>query len=243
MKKPFLFLLLVVGVALTVSTTPARADLILTFDQSFPGSDKPDPFGSAPWLTATFTDSDTNEVTLLLEANLQHENEFISKVWFNFCFDDDLANLNITPTSTDTDPVLEDVLWGKTKKAGFQPNQYKADGDGNFDILFEFGTANDGRFDRTDSISFTLTYGGNEAFGADSFDTVSLLNGGEGIWKAAAHVQGLDYLELFDDNDDPIDSTWIGHRDAVPEPATMLLLGSGLIGLAAVGRKKFRRKP
>ena len=45
----------------------------------------------------------------------------------------------------------------------------------------------------------------------------------------------LDNLEI--ENEGPP-----GPSPAVPEPATMLLFGSGLIGLAVVGRKKMKRK-
>ena len=39
----------------------------------------------------------------------------------------------------------------------------------------------------------------------------------------------------------PTDTTSDGVPSPIPEPATLLLIGTGLVGLAAFGRKRFKK--
>ena len=236
MKKLFLILVLAIPIGVLAFTVPAQA-ITLTLELDTPFGTKPSPDGVAPWLRATFDDDDSfGSVTLTLEARLEVEDNFIKEVYFNFYTDSfDVNKLHFGTPTTNADVTAPAISFGV--------DSFKADGDGLYDILLAF-EQNDKkkedlyRFDDFDTLVFTIT--SSEAITANSFDFYSTYDGGEGVWKAVAKVQGL--LDVPEGEDD---STWIGPSDGfkpVPEPATVLLLGTGLIGLAAVGRrKKFRR--
>jgi hypothetical protein len=113
-------------------------------------------------------------------------------------------------------------------------NPTKADGFGIFDyalIADKQGASNSDLINPGETVDFTFFILGGSPSDTDfTTEYTTDQNGNEIALAAAKFVNGPDW--------NPIDDSAFG-ANAVPEPATMLLLGVGLIGMAGLGRKMF----
>ena len=210
--------------------TAQATTLTLSFGAPFGDTDpgKPNPDGIPPWLTAEFTDT-TGGVQLDLTANLTGDN-FIRLIYFNYIPQSSANVLTFAPTTG--------VTLGL--------NHVNADGDGYFDIGLNLDDL--GALTATNTTqSFLIT--GPTDLDVSDFEYKSGAKGSDtdtyerefGPYFAAAHVQSI--------STDPPGSTWIYAEidddgdiiEVVPEPSTVILLGSGLLGLLYAGRRRSRK--
>ncbi len=148
-------------------------------------------------------------------ANTDEDTQKIKEWYFNVS-DGALAGL--------TDTNFTFISGGPAATSiGVGDNAFKADGDGLFDILFEFPTSVD--IFATDQ---TVVYHVSGPTVADFvlFSSTDSPAGGEGPFLSAAHVLSIGVDET---------SQWVG---AVPLPATVWLMGSGLVALGAFARRR-----
>jgi hypothetical protein len=175
------------------------------------------PAEPGPWVDATLQDN-ANGVLLTVNNLGLSGGEFLSQLYLNINPLDNVQNLTFTFVSGTSGVNAPTIQTGE--------DGFKADGDGKYDMLFNFATSNSGRFGAGDSLTYLIA--GISGLSSSDFKYLSTSAGGEhGPFYGAAHIQGIA-------GETGSDSVWLDPSLGpqiipVPEPSptafTAVLLG------------------
>jgi len=192
----------------------SAADYVYSFTNTFSGTS---PSNSGPWMEVWFHDVTPGTVSLTISNIGLSGTEFISGLYLNL-------NTNFAAPSLSFQYLGGNGAAPTNILTGL--NQFKADGDGKYDILFDFDTTSSSRFEAGEYLTYQIT--GIASLNVSDFNYLSAPAGGAGPFLAAAHVQSIgpngDSGWMRPGSFDPITHT-------VPEPtcATLLAACSGLV--------------
>jgi hypothetical protein len=224
-------LLTLTGVALlSPAKSSAASGITYQFDNEFSGGTPP--AGPAPWITATIQNSGPGTVQLTIANNGLLGSEFISGFYLNLNTNFSPLNLSISYVSSSGSFTVPSIGTGTIERG---TDSFKADGDGKYDVLFDFSTSSGTTFGTGESVTYQIS--GIAGLTADDFVYLSAPNGGHGPFYAAAHVQGI--------GTDGSLSGWVepslgAQPILVPEPASTALVALGLGVVGFVRRSKTR---
>jgi hypothetical protein len=223
----------VLAVALFFPAKIRASEILYQFNTPFPSDSSP--AGPSPWILASFSNAAPGTVFLTISNTAISKSEFASELYFNL-------NTNLNPHNLVFTLVSSNGGFSAPTINHNSANAYKADGDGKYDIRFNFGTANAKTFTFGEFVTYQIT--GIASLTALDFGYLSAPAGGSGPFFAAGHIQGV-----------PShcgSSTWIEPCNGpiivvpivpVPEPAPAILLtlASGLWFTVRFIRRRVRR--